>query len=123
MSQCGRDSAKLAAVGYQNISDVEFGDGLWSVDADDSAAKDTNLVVDPDDGSVVAEEQDRVNEMRRAAVAPAQDSMVELNVFTASFPSPHAKMATSSGTVRLVPGRPAAAGRMVPVRMPPGVPK
>jgi hypothetical protein len=49
--------AKLAAVGYQNISDVSFGDGLWSVDADNPAGDEVDLLVDPDDGSVISEEQ------------------------------------------------------------------
>jgi hypothetical protein len=50
--------AKLSAAGYQNIEDVEFHDGLWSADADNPAGDDVDLLVDPDDGSVVAEELD-----------------------------------------------------------------
>lgn len=50
--------AKLAAAGYQNIHDVDFDDGLWSVDADNARGENVDLLVDPDDGSVVAEELD-----------------------------------------------------------------
>jgi hypothetical protein len=50
--------AKLAAAGYQNIHDVDFDDGLWSVDAENARGDNVDLLVDPDDGSVVAEELD-----------------------------------------------------------------
>lgn len=51
-------SAKLAAAGYQNIKDVEFEDGLWSAESKTSRGTDVNLLVDPDDGSVVARSND-----------------------------------------------------------------
>ncbi len=50
--------AKLTAQGFQNIDHVKFDDGLWSADAKDSNGKDVDLLVDPDDGSVVARSQD-----------------------------------------------------------------
>lgn len=50
--------AKLVAAGYQNVHDVDFDDGLWSVDAENANGDDVDLLVDPDDGSVVAEELD-----------------------------------------------------------------
>jgi hypothetical protein len=50
--------AKLTAQGYQNIDDVEFDDGLWSADAKNPEGKKVDLLVDPDDGSVVAVKQD-----------------------------------------------------------------
>ncbi|MEO6968364.1 MAG: PepSY domain-containing protein [Rhodanobacteraceae bacterium] len=50
--------AKLTAAGYTNIGHVKYDDGLWSADADTKAGKDVDLLVDPDDGSVVAKSQD-----------------------------------------------------------------
>ena len=51
-------SAKLAAAGYQNVHDVEYEHGLWSVDARTAHGEDVDLLVDPDDGSVVAKSRD-----------------------------------------------------------------
>ena len=50
--------AKLAAQGYENIDDVEFDEGLWSAEAKNSHGKDVDLLVDPIDGSVVAQSRD-----------------------------------------------------------------
>ena len=50
--------AKLAAAGYQNIKDVEFEDGLWAAEAKTSHGTEIDLLVDPDDGSVVAKSHD-----------------------------------------------------------------
>lgn len=50
--------AKLATAGYQNVKDVEFGDGLWRAEAETAQGDDTHLLVDPDDGSVVAQSHD-----------------------------------------------------------------
>lgn len=50
--------ARLAAAGYSNIHDVKFDDGLWSVDAVDPHGRNMDLLVDPDNGSVVAAEPD-----------------------------------------------------------------
>ncbi|MGH8114088.1 MAG: PepSY domain-containing protein [Rhodanobacteraceae bacterium] len=50
--------AKLTTQGYQNIGHVKFDDGLWSADAKNARGKDVDLLVDPNDGSVVAIEQD-----------------------------------------------------------------
>jgi hypothetical protein len=50
--------AKLAAAGYQNVHDVEFEHGLWSADARTAQGREVDLLVDPDDGSVVAESRD-----------------------------------------------------------------
>lgn len=51
-------TAKLSAAGYQHIHDVEFEGGLWSVDASTADGADVDLLVDPDDGSVVANQRD-----------------------------------------------------------------
>lgn len=51
-------SAKLAAAGYQNVHDVDYKHGLWSADAKNSHGHDVDLLVDPDDGSVVAKSRD-----------------------------------------------------------------
>ncbi len=50
--------AKLAAAGYQNVKEVEFDNGLWGADAKTARGGDVNLLVDPDDGSVVAKSHD-----------------------------------------------------------------
>ncbi len=50
--------AKLAAAGYQNVHDVDFKDGLWSAEAKTAHDTDVDLLVDPDDGSVVAKSRD-----------------------------------------------------------------
>ena len=50
--------AKLTAQGYQDVDDVDFDDGLWSADAKDPQGKKVGLLVDPNDGSVVAVKQD-----------------------------------------------------------------
>ncbi len=50
--------AKLTAQGYQNIDHVKFDKGLWKADAKNAQGKDVDLLVDPNDGSVVAEQQD-----------------------------------------------------------------
>jgi hypothetical protein len=50
--------AKLTSQGYQNVHDVEFDEGLWSADAKDPQGQDVDLLVDPDDGSVVASDHD-----------------------------------------------------------------
>ena len=51
-------SAKVAAAGFQNVHDVDYKHGLWSVDAKTTEGKDVDLLVDPDDGSVVAQSRD-----------------------------------------------------------------
>ena len=50
--------AKLTAAGYQNVDDVDFDDGLWRAEAETADKKDLDLLVDPDDGSVVAKSDD-----------------------------------------------------------------
>ncbi len=50
--------AKLTAQGYQDVDDVDFDDGLWSADAKDPQGKKVDLLVDPNDGSVVGVKQD-----------------------------------------------------------------
>lgn len=50
--------AKLTAAGYQNIDDVEFDAGLWSAEAKNAQGKDLDLLVDPENGSVVAKSTD-----------------------------------------------------------------
>lgn len=50
--------AKLTAAGYTNIGHVKYDDGLWHADAETRGGKDNDLLVDPDDGSVVAKSDD-----------------------------------------------------------------
>ena len=51
-------SAKLATAGYQNVKDVKFDAGLWAAEAKTPHGDDVDLLVDPDDGSVVAKSRD-----------------------------------------------------------------
>jgi hypothetical protein len=51
-------SAKLATAGFQNIKDVKFDGGLWAAEAKTEHGTDVDLLVDPDDGSVVAKSHD-----------------------------------------------------------------
>jgi hypothetical protein len=50
--------AKLTAQGYQNIHDVKFDEGLWEADARNAQGRKVDLLVDPNDGSVVSEQHD-----------------------------------------------------------------
>lgn len=50
--------AKLTAQGYQDVDDVDFDDGLWSADAKNPQGEKVDVLVDPNDGSVVAVKQD-----------------------------------------------------------------
>ncbi len=50
--------AKLATAGFQDVDDVEFEHGLWSADAKSAQGNKVDLLVDPDDGSVVAKTDD-----------------------------------------------------------------
>ncbi len=45
--------AKATAAGYQNIKDVEYKNGLWTADAETGKGNNVDLVIDPDDGSVI----------------------------------------------------------------------
>lgn len=50
--------AKITAAGYQNVNDVDFKNGLWMAEAKNGSGKDVDLMVDPDDGSVIGEALD-----------------------------------------------------------------
>lgn len=50
--------AALVAAGYQDVNNVEFAEGLWSVDAENAHGLDVDLLVDPDNGNVIAESRD-----------------------------------------------------------------
>jgi hypothetical protein len=51
-------TAKLTAAGYESIHDVEYEHGLWSAEAKTRSGTGVDLLVDPDDGSVVAKSHD-----------------------------------------------------------------
>ena len=51
-------NAKLTAAGFKKIKRVKFEGGLWSADAKTGRGSDLNLLVDPNDGSVVARSHD-----------------------------------------------------------------
>lgn len=55
-SHLNRDevTAKLTAQGFQNIQNVKFDKGLWRAEARTPHGATVKLLVDPDDGSVVA---------------------------------------------------------------------
>ncbi|HEY0333328.1 MAG TPA: PepSY domain-containing protein [Stenotrophomonas sp.] len=59
-SRMGEDDvrAALAAAGYSKVHDVEFDDGLWKAHAENRAGKDMKVQIDPNDGKVVAAEND-----------------------------------------------------------------
>jgi len=59
-SRMGEDDvrAALATAGYSKVHDVEFDDGLWKAHAENRAGKDMKVQVDPDDGQIVAAEND-----------------------------------------------------------------
>jgi uncharacterized membrane protein YkoI len=50
--------AKLEAAGYTRIHDVEKDDGVWEVEATNSAGQRVELDVDPVSGTVLREELD-----------------------------------------------------------------
>ncbi len=50
--------AKLVGAGYENVHGVKYKHGLWSADAKTSRGHSVDLLVDPGDGSVVAQSGD-----------------------------------------------------------------
>ncbi|NLG77401.1 MAG: PepSY domain-containing protein [Xanthomonadaceae bacterium] len=50
--------AKLESAGYTRIEDVEKDDGVWEVEATNSAGQRVELKVDPVTGAVLYEERD-----------------------------------------------------------------
>lgn len=50
--------AKLSAAGYTKIDDVNFDDGLWQAEADDSNGQRMDLKLDPADGRVISATRD-----------------------------------------------------------------
>jgi len=50
--------AKLAGDGYENVAHVKFDEGLWAADAKTAHGTDVAVLVDPNDGTVVARSHD-----------------------------------------------------------------
>ncbi|HET7267794.1 MAG TPA: PepSY domain-containing protein [Oleiagrimonas sp.] len=50
--------AALVAADYHDVHNVEFEEGLWSADARTAQGFNVDLLVDPDNGNVVAESRD-----------------------------------------------------------------
>lgn len=50
--------ARLAAAGYTNIHDVDYEDGVWNAEADDSSGRDVEIKIDPVTGKVIGKEKD-----------------------------------------------------------------
>jgi hypothetical protein len=50
--------AKLVAEGYENVGHVKFDQGLWSASAKTGHGADVSVLIDPNDGSVVARSLD-----------------------------------------------------------------
>ena len=53
-------TASLTAMGYTNIHDIDFENGVWKVEANDSAGRDVELKVDPNTGKVLGSEMDTI---------------------------------------------------------------
>jgi uncharacterized membrane protein YkoI len=51
---------KMQDAGYTNVHDVEFEDGVWKAEAQDSAGKDVEVRLDPNDGHILGSEQDKI---------------------------------------------------------------
>lgn len=49
---------RLLEAGYSRIHDVEFDDGVWKADAISWAGVRVEVLVDPDDGSILSERED-----------------------------------------------------------------
>jgi hypothetical protein len=56
----GAVTAILTASGYTNIHDIDFEDGVWKVEANDSGGRDVELKVDPNSGKVLGSEMDTI---------------------------------------------------------------
>lgn len=50
--------AKITAAGYQNVKGVSFDNGIWKAKAENGSGKEVDLMVDPEDGSVIGEALD-----------------------------------------------------------------
>lgn len=50
--------AQLAVAGYTNVHDVDFDDGIWTAEADDSTGQDVEVRIDPRTGEVIGKEKD-----------------------------------------------------------------
>jgi len=51
---------KMQDAGYSNVHDVEFEDGVWKAEAQDSTGKDVEVRLDPNDGHILGSEQDKI---------------------------------------------------------------
>lgn len=50
--------ARLSAAGYTNVHDVEYENGIWNAEGDDSGGRDVELKIDPASGKVIGREKD-----------------------------------------------------------------
>ncbi|WP_407353840.1 PepSY domain-containing protein [Luteimonas sp. R10] len=50
--------AQLATAGYTNVHDVDFEDGIWTAEADDSTGREVEVRIDPRSGEVIGKEKD-----------------------------------------------------------------
>jgi hypothetical protein len=59
----GKDEivAKVQAAGYTNVHDVAVEDGVWKVEANDAQGKDVEIRLNPNDGSIIGSEKDKVD--------------------------------------------------------------
>jgi hypothetical protein len=51
---------KMQDAGYTNVHDVDFEDGVWKAEAQDSTGKDVEVKLDPNDGHILGSEQDKI---------------------------------------------------------------
>lgn len=59
----GKDEiiAKVQAAGYTNVHDVEIEDGVWKAEANDAKGKDVEVRLNPNDGSIIGSDLDKVD--------------------------------------------------------------
>ncbi|AKC86763.1 PepSY domain-containing protein [Pseudoxanthomonas suwonensis] len=50
--------ARLAAAGYSKVHDVDYDDGIWKADAEREDGRKVEIRVDPQDGRILAVEND-----------------------------------------------------------------
>lgn len=50
--------AQLAVAGYTNVHDVDFDDGVWKAEADDSTGREVEVRIDPRSGEVIGKRED-----------------------------------------------------------------
>ncbi len=50
--------ARVTAAGYSKVHDIDYDDGIWKADAERADGKNVELKIDPNDGRILAVEND-----------------------------------------------------------------